>query len=388
MKISKNNNIVNKIKLKDLCYVNLGQSPSSESYTKEENDLPFFQGAADFSEKYTKVRIRTDKPIKMAKKDDLLMTVRAPVGRVNFASDDCSIGRGLCSFIFNDEKIKKYLYFYLKNLYKNSSWDVDAQGAIFEAVNKTAIENKEIAIDFNTYERISNFLEIFEDRIYSIKSLLEKIEIRNQYYIEKILTGEYKVNNGKIIKTTQKDDVFKKEYLKNLFELRMGETILRDRVLCYCPDENFIPVYSATEESKIFGYVKRDDVKKILTANDLILSARGSIGFLKITDEIKTSTQTTIQMVSKSDFSTYLVFKYLQLNRKKFFVAEGAAIPQITIESIKNIEIPIFDNNEIELFLKKLDLEKEKIEKLLSLEEKRFEWLSDKLLSGEYIIED
>lgn len=381
-------------KLSEICNLQRGASP------RPKGDPRFYGGSIprltirDMTRdgKYVtpKIDFLTEEGARLGRftrKGNLVMSISGTVGSLAFLSVDSSIHDGFVVFSdISEDYDKDFLYYYLRNFNFES---LILDGGIFKNLTTDIIKNIDLPIiSLELQNKIKGQLKNKELRLEKIKNLLEKIEIRNQYYIEKILTGEYKVNNGKIIKTTKKDNVFKKEYLKNLFELRMGETILRDRVLCYCPDENFIPVYSATEESKIFGYVKRDDVKKILTANDLILSARGSIGFLKITDEIKTSTQTTIQMVSKSDFSTYLVFKYLQLNRKKFFVAEGAAIPQITIESIKNIEIPIFDNNEIELFLKKLDLEKEKIEKLLSLEEQRFEWLSDKLLSGEYIIED
>ena len=54
----------------------------------------------------------------------------------------------------------------------------------------------------------------------------------------------------------------------------------------------------------------------------------------------------------------------------------------------ENNILKVINNKEVETFLRKIDKEKEKVEKLLKLEEQRFEWLSDKLLSGEYIIED
>lgn len=56
---------------------------------------------------------------------------------------------------------------------------------------------------------------------------------------------------------------------------------------------------------------------------------------------------------------------------------------------INEINVKVFSNyNDIAAFLGKLEDEKQKVQRLLELEEKRFEWLSDKLLSGEYTIED
>lgn len=386
MKIIKNNNENHNVKLKNLCSITLGQSPNSESYSELETDIPFFQGAADFSLKYTNIRNYTNDAKKTAKKGDLLMTVRAPVGRVNFANVDCAIGRGICALNCQDESLKMYLYFYLMNLYNKNGWNKDVQGAIFEAVNKDAIENKEIIINFSNYKNITKWLIFFEKRLFLLQSLLEKIEIRNQYYADKLLNGELTILNNKII---DNKNILNKVFITTLFDLKMGETILNKDISNIKVNGDDLAVYSATEESKIFGYIEVNKVKKILSENDIILAARGnSIGALKFTNEMKTSTQTTIQIVSKTNYSSYLVYKYLQSNRNKLFLAQGAAIPQITIDGIKNIEIPVINNNEIEIYLKNLDKEKEKIEKLLKLEKQRFEWLSDKLLSGEYIIED
>ena len=40
------------VKLKDVCNINMGQSPDSDSYNDNEDGIPFFQGNADFGEKY------------------------------------------------------------------------------------------------------------------------------------------------------------------------------------------------------------------------------------------------------------------------------------------------------------------------------------------------
>lgn len=387
MKIIKNNNENNNVKLKNLCSITLGQSPNSESYSELETDIPFFQGAADFSLKYTNIRNYTKDAKKTAKKGDLLMTVRAPVGRVNFANVDCAIGRGICALNCQDESLKMYLYFYLMNLYNKNGWNKDVQGAIFEAVNKDAIENKEIIINFSNYKNITKWLVFFEKRLFLLQSLLEKIEIRNQYYADKLLNGELSIDkNGKVSNIKNEVSNF---ILSELFDFRMGQTILKKDVSENKSDMQ-IPVYSATENDIPFGFINVSKVNKLLNENDIIISARGTIGFPKINNiKQKTSTQTTIQMISKGIISSYIVKKYLDIKKDYFFSSEGAAVPQLTINTLSDKKIKIIKNYEdCETFLKNLDLEKEKVEKLLKLEEKRFEWLSDKLLSGEYIIED
>ena len=70
---------------------------------------------------------------------------------------------------------------------------------------------------------------------------------------------------------------------------RMGETILSEDTR-----EEGIPIYSATQDDKIFGYVEKSNI--ILTKGDFVIPARGnSIGCISIVKEdIATCTQTTI----------------------------------------------------------------------------------------------
>ncbi|MDD5321510.1 MAG: restriction endonuclease subunit S [Methylococcales bacterium] len=78
-------------------YVEMGQSPPSENYNQSRDGLPFFQGKADFGKRNPTPRYWCNQPTKLAKKNDILMSVRAPVGPTNVASEECCIGRGLAA---------------------------------------------------------------------------------------------------------------------------------------------------------------------------------------------------------------------------------------------------------------------------------------------------
>lgn len=100
--------------LRGVCDIIMGQSPRGDSYNETGEGIPFFQGKAEFGEKYTTNKKYTTKPTKFARKNNILMSVRAPVGSVNFANCDCCIGRGLCSFEPHAELLNDYLYYYFK----------------------------------------------------------------------------------------------------------------------------------------------------------------------------------------------------------------------------------------------------------------------------------
>ncbi|MFS8541940.1 MAG: restriction endonuclease subunit S, partial [Tissierellales bacterium] len=104
-----------KQELKNIAEIILGQSPSSRSYNTEGIGIPFFQGSAEFGDKYPTVVKWTTEPKKIAQKNDILISVRAPVGDVNIANIDCCIGRGLAAIRPSNKIIyRDYLFYYLK----------------------------------------------------------------------------------------------------------------------------------------------------------------------------------------------------------------------------------------------------------------------------------
>ena len=78
-------------------YVEMGQSPPSEHYNRAGHGVPFFQGKADFGKRYPTARYWCTQPKKHAAQGDILISVRAPVGPTNVASEPCCIGRGLAA---------------------------------------------------------------------------------------------------------------------------------------------------------------------------------------------------------------------------------------------------------------------------------------------------
>jgi type I restriction enzyme S subunit len=128
----------------DVCEVIAGQSPKSTFYNKDEDGLPFYQGKKEFSDKYIgKPTTWTTKVTKEAFKDDILMSVRAPVGPVNFATEHICIGRGLAAIRASNEINKEYLFYFLIH-YENQI--IGNIGAVFNSINKKQIESLEILL--------------------------------------------------------------------------------------------------------------------------------------------------------------------------------------------------------------------------------------------------
>ena len=124
-----------KIELYKIADITMGQSPSSSSYNKDGNGLPFFQGKGDYGNKYTSVSNWTTEPNKIVEKGTVLMSVRAPVGPVNIANVKCCLGRGLCGINAVEGKTNnEFLYNALKVMEEDIS--SKGTGSTFKAITK------------------------------------------------------------------------------------------------------------------------------------------------------------------------------------------------------------------------------------------------------------
>lgn len=142
--------------LSDIADVTMGQSPRGSSYNKNGTGTVFYQGRAEFGFRFPTQRLFTTQPKRMAKENDVLMSVRAPVGDLNVAYEDCCIGRGLGAIHSKDNHQAFVLYtvFSLKE-----QMDVfNGEGTVFGSINKDSLNSMSIMLPSNS--RINKFEEI------------------------------------------------------------------------------------------------------------------------------------------------------------------------------------------------------------------------------------
>ena len=141
--------------LKDIANITMGQSPPGESYNEEGNGMIFYQGCTDFGNRFPTIRKFTTEPTRFAKVGDILLSVRAPVGTLNIAKEDCCIGRGLASLNSKDNCIG-YLFGVMVNLKQ-----------IFDRRNVNG----------------TTFGSITKDDLFSLKVVKPTINILEKYHI-------------------------------------------------------------------------------------------------------------------------------------------------------------------------------------------------------------
>jgi len=112
----------------------MGQSPPGETYNSDGVGAPFYQGRADFGDRFPSRRVYCTAPTRHASAGDTLVCVRAPVGDTNQASEDCAIGRGLAAVRHRSGAIS-YTYLAMRNL-RDSFAAYEAGGTVFGAIGK------------------------------------------------------------------------------------------------------------------------------------------------------------------------------------------------------------------------------------------------------------
>lgn len=138
--------------LSDIANITMGQSPAGTSYNEEGVGTVFYQGRGEFGWRYPTQRLFTTEPKRMAKAGDVLMSVRAPVGDLNLAYEDCCIGRGLAAISCD---YPSYCLYLMRSLSKKLD-AYNGEGTVFGPINGKALKGLEIALpgidDIATFE--------------------------------------------------------------------------------------------------------------------------------------------------------------------------------------------------------------------------------------------
>jgi len=158
------------VELKSIATVTMGQSPKSEFYNENQEGMPFLQGNKTFGDKYPTFELYTTSIKKVAKKNNVLMSVRAPVGDLNIAQEDICIGRGCCAIQMKNGD-DEFLYYLLKS---NISHLINKEsGTVFGSINKNDIETFEVTLpeDLENQNKILTVLKNIDKKIETCKAI-------------------------------------------------------------------------------------------------------------------------------------------------------------------------------------------------------------------------
>jgi type I restriction enzyme S subunit len=174
--------------LSKIATIIMGQSPEGETYNKVGNGMIFYQGRTDFGYRFPDITTYTTHPKKKALKNDILISVRAPVGDLNIAIEDCAIGRGVGA-LRSKLKCNSHLFYTLQNL--KSHFDIsDGEGTIFGSINKDDLHNVEVVYSENEIKKFDKVTRPIDDSINNYCIQNQKLTELKELLLSKLATVE------------------------------------------------------------------------------------------------------------------------------------------------------------------------------------------------------
>ena len=361
--------------LGDVCAVIAGQSPEGKFYNADGKGMPFYQGKKDFGDKFIEAPTTwTTQTTKIAKEGDILMSVRAPVGPVNFATDEVCIGRGLAAIRSSDELNRNFLFYQLWHLQPEIA---GREGAVFASINKAEIEALPIAYaPLAEQQRIVGLLDEAFEGLATAKANAEK-----------------NLQNARALFESHLQSVFTQRgpgwLAKRLEDIADADCSLSYGIVQ--PGEEFdegMPIVRPTDlTSKVIRLtgLKRIDPKlaegykrTTLQGGELLLCVRGSTGVISIASTELVGANVTRGIVPirfnrsllLSEFGFHLLSGgpvQRQIREKTY----GTALMQINIRDLRLISLSIPPLNEQRAIAAKLDSLYEETQRLARLYERK-----------------
>jgi len=174
----------------------MGQSPPGNTYNEAGEGSPFYQGRADFGFRYPTRRVFCTSPTRFARAGDTLISVRAPVGDINMAAEDCAIGRGVAAARHKTGS-RSYSYQFMRSLEEVFA-RFEAEGTVFGSINKKDFHSiptirppRAIVIQFEkTMCPIDTRIELNERESGTLANLRDTL-------LPKLISGGLRVGDGR-----------------------------------------------------------------------------------------------------------------------------------------------------------------------------------------------
>lgn len=208
-----------KVSLESFAHVNMGQSPKGVYVNTEREGLPFYQGKAEFGKRYPTPYKYCTEPTKIAQKDDILLSVRAPVGPTNLCPEESCIGRGLAGIRAMEGLNQSYLLYYFKHI---EPWlRQQGTGSTFKAISGAVLRNIDVLVPpLNEQIRIADKLDSLLAKLDAAQAQLDKIPTLLKRFRQSVLTA---ATSGELTREWREEQRSASWDHKRLIELVIGK---------------------------------------------------------------------------------------------------------------------------------------------------------------------
>ena len=179
-------------RLEDIAEITMGQSPAGNSLNENREGMMFYQGSSDFGFRFPSIRVFTTEPKRLAVANSVLFSVRAPVGDINVAKEECCIGRGVAS-IKSKSSHDSYLFYTMKSLHKLFD-SFDGEGTVFGSINKKTLSAIQILLPSEgIVEQFNDVASSFDNRIRCLSEESSRLSTLRDTLLPRLMSGEIEV---------------------------------------------------------------------------------------------------------------------------------------------------------------------------------------------------
>ena len=327
----------------------MGQSPPGETYNRNGDGMPFFQGKADFGDIYPTVRYWCSAPKTKAEPNDILMSVRAPVGSINLNRVKSSYGRGLAVIRPTDSIDLKYLYHFL-NHHEPKLAEL-GRGSTFEAVNRDDVEDIEIPFpSLPEQKRIAAILDK-ADRLRRGRRFAQNL---SDSFLQSVFIKMFGKGAEQDWDVVELDSLVKKR--RNAIRTGpFGSQLLHSEFTEKGPVavlgiDNVVKNHFSWDERRFITYEKYRELKRYTVfPNDLLISIMATCGRCAIVPRdigpaINTKHLCCITVEESMCLPIYLhscLLRNSDVRRQLGVSGRGAIMPGLNMELIKRLKIPV-----------------------------------------------
>jgi len=328
------------LKLKDCCTIIAGQSPESKYYNTDGIGMPFFQGKADFGDLYPTIRVYCSQPTKIAEKDDILLSVRAPVGPTNLSPGLVCIGRGLAAIRPSPEINLRYLLHYFR--FFETKLSAQGTGTTFKAITQATIKNLDVPVPpLSEQERIVARIEELFSQLDASVAELKMAKERLKAYQQAVLKEAF----GKVTTHTPFGEII---------DARLGKMLDKEKNTGnfhkYLRNIN-VRWFSFDLSDLLEMRIEDDEIEKYsVSHNDLIICEGGEPGRCAVWDKQDSifyqKALHRVRFLDNSNPRFYMYYLWFSAQAGQLFrYFTGTGIKHLTGQSLSKVIVPTADRN-------------------------------------------
>lgn len=359
-------------KLGEVCEVIMGQSPPSTTYNSNGIGLPFFQGKAEFTELYPIVEKWCDAPNKIALPNDILLSVRAPVGTTNIANQKCCIGRGLAAIRYENYK---FIFYFLRSI--EQQLDKKGTGTTFRAISGETIRTTDLPLPPlpEQHAIVSKIEELFselENGKQQLQTALQQLKVYRQSLLKAAFEGKL---TNKNVKDGELPEGWIKKTLVQVCDMKAGFFVKASEISEVFQD-GLYPCYGG---NGLRGYVKSSTHEGMFP----LVGRQGALcGNVHLVSGKFHATEHAVVSTPKDGVDTkWLYYKLIAMRLNQY--STGTAQPGLSVNKLLPIELAVPSHQEQQLIVDELESKLtvcDKIEETISQSLQQAETLRQSIL--------